>query len=199
EQQGGRATAYVLDATQPEQIAELFHRITQSNHIIDLVVSNVGSNMPSRFLQTKPSFFDQMWRLTFLSGFLVAQQVLPIFAAQQHGTLIYTGASASLRGKPFFAAFATGKASLRAYALALASEFAPKGIHIAHVVIDGMVDGDRINRFAFGVGRIMRLVMKGSDGALSVESIADSYWQIHQQPQGMWTQETELRPFREKF
>lgn len=196
---GGEAHAHVLDATAADQIAALFAQITAQHQIIDLVVNNVGSNMPSRFLSTKAKFFDQMWRLTFLSGFLVSQQAIPLMQAQGHGTLLFTGASASLRGKPFFAAFTTGKGSLRAYTHAIAAEYAPQGIHIGHIVIDGMVDGDRINQFGFGVGRILRLAMKGAGGALNVDAIAEQYWQIHSQPRGLWTVETDLRPFKEKF
>ena len=155
--------------------------------------------MPSRFLTTQAKFFDQMWRLTFLSGFLVSQQAIPVMQAQGHGTLLFTGASGSLRGKPFFAAFATGKGSLRAYVHAIAQEYARYNIHIGHIIIDGMVDGDRINQFGFGLGRIIRLVMKGAGGALNVDAIAEHYWQIHTQPRGLRTIETDLRPFKEKF
>ncbi len=196
---GGKALAHVLDATQGDQIAALFAQIKAQSQIIDLVVNNVGSNMPSRFLTTQAKFFDQMWRLTFLSGFLVSQQAIAVMQAQGHGTLLFTGASASLRGKPFFAAFTTGKGSLRAYVHAIAAEYAPHGIHIGHIIIDGMVDGDRINQFGFGLGRIIRLAMKGAGGALNVDAIADNYWQIHTQPRGLWTVETDLRPFKEKF
>lgn len=198
-QSGGQATPYVLDATQAPDIAQLFAHITQKNQFAELVVNNVGSNMPSRFLTTRASFFDEMWRLTFLSGFLVSQQAIPAMLLQQKGTLIFTGASASMRGKPFFAAFTTGKSSLRAYMQALAQEFSPQGIHIAHVVIDGIVDGDRVNNFGYGLGRLLRWAMKGRNGGLNVDEIAENYWQIHQQPHGLWTQELELRPFKETF
>jgi len=194
----GRATAYQADVTKPDEVAALIASLSQT-HTLELVVHNVGSNMPSRFLQTQVAFFEQMWRLTFLSGRMVAEQVLPIMQAQGRGTLIFTGASASLRGKPLFAAFTSGKASMRAFALHMAQELRSAGVHVAHVVIDGMVDGDRINQFGYGAGRLLRMGMKGLDGSLKVDHIAEQYWQLHTQPQGAWTHEMDLRPYREKF
>ncbi|MEC7119290.1 MAG: SDR family NAD(P)-dependent oxidoreductase [Pseudomonadota bacterium] len=198
-QQGGQAVACCVDATNAAKIAGLFAAIAAEQPTIDLVVNNVGSNMPSRFLSTSPRFFDQMWRTTFLSGYLVSQQALALMLPQQHGTLIFTGASASLRGKPFFAAFTNGKAGLRAYIQAIAPVYRLHGIHIAHVIVDGMVDGDRINQFGFGVGRVIKWLLKGRQGGLSIEAIAESYWQIHQQSSALWTQEIDLRPFKERF
>lgn len=198
-QVGGQAEAYTLDATDPVQIAGLFTAIANKQQRIELVVNNVGSNMPSRFLTTTASFFDQMWRTTFLSGYLVGQHALTAMLPHQTGTLIFTGASGSLRGKPFFAAFTNGKAGLRAYIQAIAPVYRLQGIHIAHIIIDGMVDGDRINQFGFGVGRLVKLVLKGLDGGLNVDAIAENYWQIHQQPRELWTQEIDLRPFKENF
>jgi short-subunit dehydrogenase len=196
---GGTAIAHVLDATNSDQVAALFATVSTAGLPLALVVNNVGSNMPARFLHSKAKFVDQMWRLTFLSGFLVSLHALPILRAQGHGTLLFTGASASIRGKPMFAAFTTGKASLRAYVYAIAAEAAADNIHIGHIVIDGMVDGDRINNFGGGTGRVLRYAMKGKGGALNIDAIADTYWQIHTQPRGLWTIETDLRPFKEKF
>ncbi len=197
--EGGKVISHVLDATDNDQVAALFAAVAKAGQPIALVVNNVGSNSPSRFLHTKARFFDQMWRLTFLSGFLVSQHALPLLRAQGFGTLLFTGASASLRGKPMFAAFTTGKSSLRAYVHAIARESAADNIHIGHVIIDGMVDGDRINNFAGGAGRVLRFAMKGKGGALNIDAIAENYWQIHTQPRGLWTVEIDLRPFKEKF
>lgn len=199
EQAGGRAELHTLDARNEQQIADLFAQIHKQGAPIGLVVHNVGSNMPSRFLSTSAQFFDDMWQMTFFSAFLVSQQALAVMQAQQFGTIIFTGASASLRGKPFFAAFTTGKAALRQYSHTLAQQYAAHGVHVAHVVIDGMVDGDRINQFGFGLGRVVKWLLKGRDGGLNVDAIAENYWQIHQQPRRLWTQEIDLRPFKEKF
>lgn len=197
--QGGAAQAYTLDATNEQQVAALFAHMAKQQQQPVCVVHNVGSNMPSRFLATPLSFFNQMWQHTFLSAFVVGQAAVQALLPYQQGTLIFTGASASLRGKPLFAAFTNGKGSLRLYSQLLAQNYASQGIHVAHVVVDGMVDGDRINRFAFGLGRVLKLVMKGRQGGLKVDEIADTYWHIHQQPAGVWTQELDLRPFKEKF
>ena len=138
-----------------------------------------------------------MWQSTFLSAYLVSQSSLKIFKDQNQGTLIFTGASASLRGKPFFAAFTMGKSALRAYALNLAQIYKSQGIHIAHVIIDGMVDGDRVNKALFGLGRLARLT-RGT-GGLNIDAIADNYWMLYQQTPQLWTHELDLRPYQEKF
>src|SRR5262249_12018709 len=126
------------------------------------------------------------------------QEAVRRMLPQGRGTVIFTGASASLRGKPFFAAFASGKAALRAFAQAMAREVGPRGIHVAHVVIDGVVDGDMVTGFGYGLGRVLRLA-KGRGGTLMPDDVAETYWQVHAQPRDAWTQELDLRPFREKF
>ena len=107
---------------------------------------------------------------------------------------IFTGASASLRGKPGFAHFAAAKAGLRMIAQSMAREYGPAGIHVAHVVIDGGIDGHRLR------SRLPEIVeQRGPDGLLDIDAIADVYWHIHRQPRSVWTQETDLRPFKEPF
>ena len=197
QQRGGMATAIVADTTQLPHVERVFQQICQKDVLLDLVVHNVGGNHPSRFLKSSLDFFDSMWKLAFLSGFHVGQRATQIMANQQHGTILFTGASASLRGKPYFAAFTTGKSALRSYAQELAVRFNSKNVHVAHVVVDGMVDGDRINHAIFGLGRLLRYA-KGS-GSLNIEAIAESYWMIHQQPSSIWSQEIDLRPYKERF
>ncbi|KUM12085.1 short-chain dehydrogenase [Acinetobacter calcoaceticus] len=194
---GGNAVAFRLDAEDVKQVQALFDTITSQNERITAVIHNVGGNIPSIFLRSPLSFFTQMWQSTFLSAYLVSQSCLKIFKDQNHGTLIFTGASASLRGKPFFAAFTMGKSALRAYALNLAQMYKSQGIHIAHVIIDGMVDGDRVNKALFGLGRLARLT-RGT-GGLNIEAIAENYWMLYQQMPELWTHELDLRPYQEKF
>lgn len=196
-QAGGKVESHILDSTKPEQVTALFKQINERQQVVDLVVHNVGGNVPSRFLKSSLNFFNSMWQLTFLSGFLVSQQAIAVMIKQQHGTIIFTGASASLRGKPYFAAFTTGKAALRAYSQGLAKELHPLNIHVAHVVVDGMVDGDRVNTAVYGLGRLLRNT-RGT-GGLNIEAIAENYWMLHQQGKSLWTHELDLRPFREKF
>lgn len=195
--QGGQAVAYALDAENEQQVQTLFDHLSNQQEPISAVIHNVGGNIPSIFLQSSLKFFSQMWRSTFLSAVLVAQRSLPIFQKQQQGTLIFTGASASLRGKPFFAAFTMGKSALRSYALNLAVLYRPQNIHVAHVVVDGMVDGDRVNKALWGLGRLARLT-RGT-GGLNIEAIAENYWMLYQQNADLWTHELDLRPYQEKF
>lgn len=196
-QQGGMAERYVLDASKTAEVDALFRQIAKRQQRLDLVVHNVGSNMPSRFLSSSLPFFDRMWRLTFLSAYLVGQRASSLMLKQQQGTLIFTGASASLRGKPYFAAFTIGKSALRAYAQGLAKILHTENIHVAHVVIDGVVDGDRVNRALYGLGNWFRR-FRGS-GGLNIESIADNYWMLHQQSKPVWIHELDLRPLGETF
>ncbi len=195
--QGGQAVAYVLDAENEQQLQALFEHLNDQPEALAAVIHNVGGNIPSIFLQSSLKFFSQMWRSTFLSAVLVAQRSLSIFQKQQQGTLIFTGASASLRGKPFFAAFSMGKSALRSYALNLAELYRPQNIHVAHVMVDGMVDGDRVNKALWGLGRLARLT-RGT-GGLNIEAIAENYWMLYQQNVDLWTHELDLRPYQEKF
>ena len=132
----------------------------------------------------------------FLSAYLVSQSCLKIFKEQNHGTLILP--EPVLRCvESLFAAFTMGKSALRTYALNLAQIYKTQGIHIAHVIIDGMVDGDRINKALFGLGRFIRLT-RGT-GGLNINAIADNYWMLYQQSPELWTHELDLRPYQEKF
>lgn len=194
---GGTAIAKSLDAEDAAQIQILFDSITHSGEEIAAVIHNVGGNVPSIFLKTSLQFFTKMWRSTFLSAYWVSQSSLKIFEQQQKGTLIFTGASASMRGKPFFAAFTMGKSALRSYALNLAQYYKSQNIHVAHVVVDGMVDGDRVNKALFGLGRLARLT-RGT-GGLNIEAIAENYWMLYQQSSDLWTHELDLRPYQERF
>lgn len=196
---GGQAIAYSLDSTQTDQVKGLFRALAQAQHQPVLVVHNVGSNMPSRFLNTPRRFFESMWKHTFLSAVISSQTALEAMLPFAQGSILLTGASAGLRGKPNFAAFTLGKGSLRAYSQMLAEHAVTHGIHVAHVVIDGMVDGDRINQFGGGLGRLVRFVFKGRNGSLNVEDIAEQYWQLHQQHPALWVSELDLRPFKEVF
>jgi NADP-dependent 3-hydroxy acid dehydrogenase YdfG len=195
--QGGQAIAYALDAENEQQVHTFFSNIAVQKQPISAVIHNVGGNIPSIFLKTSLQFFTQMWRSTFLSAFLVSQQALKIFEQQHFGTLIFTGASASLRGKPFFAAFTMGKSALRDYALHLAQRYQAKNIHVAHIIVDGMVDGDRVNKALWGLGGLLRKT-RGT-GGLNIEAIAENYWMLYQQHRDVWTHELDLRPHQEKF
>lgn len=196
---GGAATGVALEASNPADIQRLFDRIAAAGHVPELVVFNASEpNVPTNFSATTPEFVEKMWRTCCFSGFVVGQEAIKRMLPQKHGTLLFTGASASLRGRPKFGAFAAAKAGLRIHAQAFAREFGPEGIHIAHIVVDGVVEGDRVGKFGYGVGKAL-LFSKGDDGALQPDAIAEAYWQLHCQHRSAWTQELDLRPYKETF
>jgi NAD(P)-dependent dehydrogenase (short-subunit alcohol dehydrogenase family) len=196
---GGNATAVTTDATRPADVQALFDKIAADGRMPELVVFNASErNLPKAFLEMTPDFVEQMWRVCCFGGFLVGQEAARRMLPQKRGTILFTGASASMRGRAKFGGFAAAKAGLRIFAQAMAREFGPEGIHVAHVVIDGVVDGDRAAKFGYGVGKAY-LLSKGADGALKPDAIAEAYWQLHLQDRSAWTQELDLRPFKETF
>jgi NAD(P)-dependent dehydrogenase (short-subunit alcohol dehydrogenase family) len=196
---GRAATGVAVEASNPVDIQSLFDRIAASGHVPDLVVFNASEpNVPTGFSATTPEFVEKMWRTCCFGGFVVGQEAIKRMLPQKRGTLLFTGASASLRGRPKFGAFAAAKAGLRIHAQAFAREFGPEGIHVAHIVVDGVVEGDRVGKFGYGVGKAL-LFSKGDDGALQPDAIAEAYWQLHRQHRSAWTQELDLRPYKETF
>lgn len=191
---GGTATAVVADATVEQDVARLFSTIRQAGYDIDIAAYNVDSNSPGPLLDTDPATFVQLWQQNCLGAFLFGREAVNFMRDRHQGTLFFTGATASLRAKPPFTAFASAKAGLRALAQGMAREFSPQGIHIVHTVIDGVIDGDRAKaQFPDYVKN------KGPDGLLQREAIAQTYWAVHQQHPSAWTHELDLRPFKEPF
>src|ERR1700744_3580066 len=192
---GGKAEAVVADATIETDIAALFDRAeADSAGILDLVVFNAGNNAPHDFRTMPAEFFEQTWRVATFGGFLVGREAARRVAPSGQGTILFTGATASLRGKPPFTAFASAKAGLRSLAQSIAREFGPLGIHVAHVVIDGGIDGEKLNT---AVPQLK--VERGADGLLNIDAIAEAYWYLHTQHRSAWTHELDLRPFKESF
>jgi NAD(P)-dependent dehydrogenase (short-subunit alcohol dehydrogenase family) len=138
--------------------------------------------------------FEEFWRVGCFAGFLVGREAARWMVPLGRGTIIFTGASASLRGKSGFAHFASAKAGLRMVSQSMAREFGPMGIHVAHVVIDGGIDGERLE-----AAQPERFAAAGRDGLLNTDSIADCYWAIHRQERSAWTQELDLRPYTESY
>lgn len=196
---GGSATAIVNELKDMNDVAALFTQVKAAGKPLAAVVYNAAfKNLPQKFMKTTPEYVEANWRLTCLAGIMVGQAAVRYMLPQGYGTVIFTGATASLRGKPLFAAFASAKAALRSFTLELASESTPQGIHVAHVVIDGIVAGNRANSTAYGLGRLA-VLSRGDQGALLPDEIATTYWQLHTQQFGAWTHELELRPFKERF
>jgi NAD(P)-dependent dehydrogenase (short-subunit alcohol dehydrogenase family) len=196
---GGNVVAVCSDATKPQDVQALFERIATDGRMPELVVFNASErNLPKPFLEMTPEYLEQMWRVCCLAGALVGQEAIRRMLPQKRGTLIFTGATASLRGRAKFGGFAAAKAGLRAHAQAMAREFGPKGIHVAHVIVDGVVDGERANQFGYGLGKAY-LMTKGEDGSLKPDAVAKAYWQLHLQHRSAWTHELDLRPYKETF
>ena len=192
-QDGGQATAVVCDTTQETAVVELVAR-AETIGPLDLAIYNAGNNMPGDFLEMEADYFESCWRVGCLGGFLFARESLRAMTPRGSGCLLFTGASASLRGKPYFAAFTAAKGGLRNLAQSLARDFQPRGIHVGHVVIDGGIYGEKIET------RVPEWYEKlGEDGLIGLQGIADAYMYLYQQPRNAWTHELDLRTHQENF
>ena len=191
---GGSAEALAVDVTSAEDQDALFARVAAIAEPVAAVIFNAGGNLPVPFADLTEAQFEEFWRIGCFGAFLTAKRALPRLAEQGRGSLLFTGASASLRGRPMFGHFASSKAALRNLAQALAREFGPQGVHVAHVVIDGVINGDVVQ------GRFGEyLASLGEDGALEPEAIADAFYALHIQHRSAWTHELDLRPFKETW
>jgi NAD(P)-dependent dehydrogenase (short-subunit alcohol dehydrogenase family) len=194
---GGSAEAVPTDVTEESDVARLFDRAMSPGNgcrPADLVVYNAGNNRRIDFREVTARDFEKFWQVGCFGGFLVGREAARRLVPLGRGTVIFTGASASLRGRPGFAHFAAAKAGLRAISQSMAREYGPQGIHVAHVVIDGGINGERLlSRYP------ERLRQAGEDGFLDIDAIADAYWHIHRQHRTAWTQELDLRPYKEGF
>jgi NAD(P)-dependent dehydrogenase (short-subunit alcohol dehydrogenase family) len=193
-QSGGSATAAVADATVEDDVAELFEKVRLDGLRLELAAYNVDSNISSPLLETDTETFTKLWQQNCLGAFIFGKETVRIMKERRQGTLFFTGATASLRAKPPFTAFASAKAGLRALAQGMAREFSPQGIHVVHTIIDGVIDGERA-RTHFPE----YVKAKGKEGLLQLDAIAETYWAIHRQHPSAWTHELDLRPFKEPF
>jgi NAD(P)-dependent dehydrogenase (short-subunit alcohol dehydrogenase family) len=190
---GGQAHALELDVSDETSVVAAAARVAQHGPL-RAAVFNAGSMVAAPSLELSGSDFEQTLRINTLGGFLFGREALRGLVREEQGTLIFTGATGSLRGKPPFAAFAAAKAGLRSLSQTFAREFGPRGVHVAHVVIDGGIDGERLRTRA--PERVAKL---GADGLLQPDAIAEVYWQLHVQSRSAWAQELDLRPFKEPF
>ena len=193
----GSAEALQTDATDEAQVIAAFDRAMSpgpDREPVDLVVSNAGNNAFIDFTKLTAAQFEDFWRVGCYSGFLVGREAARRLVPLGRGTVIFTGASGSLRGKPGFAHFAAAKAGLRMISQSMAREYGPKGVHVAHVVIDGGILGDRLQ--GTFPERVESLDL---EGLLGYDAIAENYWILHRQPRSAWTQELDLRPFKESW
>jgi len=194
---GGSAEAVQIDATRETDVIALFDKAMtpgSGRDPADVVVFNAGNNQHIPLLEVDAKLFEDFWRVGCFAGFLVGREAARRLAPLGRGTVIFTGASGSLRGKSGFAQFAAAKAGLRMISQSMAREYGAKGVHVAHVVIDGGINGHRLR------SRRPQIVdERGEGGLLGIDAIAETYWQIHRQPRSARTQEVDLRPFKETF
>ena len=194
EAEGGICHAFASDARKEEDVAGLVEQIESHIGPIEVMVFNIGANVPCSILDETARKYFKIWEMACFSGFLNGREVARRMVTRGRGSIIFTGATASLRGSANFAAFAGAKHGLRALAQSMARELGPRGIHVAHSIIDGAIDTAFI-RDNFPE----RYALKAQDGILNPEHIADAYWMLHSQPRDAWTHELDLRPYMEKF
>ncbi len=192
--EGFQAFGYGSDARKEEEVQALFDQVEAEHGPVEVLVFNIGANVPASILEETARKYFKIWEMACLSGFLTGQQAARRMVARGRGTILFTGATAALRGSANFAAFAGAKHALRALAQSMARELGPKNIHVAHVVVDGAIDTEFI-RSNFPE----RYALKDQDGILNPDHIADNYWYLHTQPRDAWTFELDLRPYMERW
>lgn len=191
---GGKARAFGVDGREEDQVGAMFDTIDAEIGPVEVAVFNIGANVPASIRDETARKYRKIWELAAYAGFLFGREAAKRMVPRGRGTIIFTGATASLRGGAGFAAFAGAKHALRALAQSMARELGPKNIHVAHVVIDGAIDTAFI-RDTFPE----RYAMKAEDGILDPNAIAETYWAVHTQPRSAWTFEMDLRPWQEKW
>ena len=192
--EGGRAQGFASDARKEDDVIKLVDDIERDVGPIEVMVFNIGANVPSSILEETARKYFKIWEMACFSGFLAGREVARRMVTRGRGTILFTGATAGMRGAANFAAFAGAKHALRALAQSMARELGPKGIHVAHVVVDGAIDTAFI-RDNFPE----RYALKDQDGILNPEHIAENYWYLHTQPRDAWTHELDLRPWIERW
>lgn len=193
EAHGGKATAVVCDVTEEAQVINLLQQ-AEAIGPTDLAIFNAGNNMPGNFLEVEARHFEKCWKIACYGGFLFAREALKPMVGRGDGCLLFTGASASMRGRPGYASFTAAKGGLRNMAQSLAREFQPQGVHVGHVVIDGGIHGEKIANLVPEWFEEM-----GEEGLIGLQGIADAYLYLYQQPRNAWTHELDLRTHKETF
>lgn len=192
--EGGQAHGFGSDARKEDEVVALVARIEREIAPIEVAVFNIGANVRFPVVETTERVYRKVWEMAALAGFLVGREVAKAMLPRGRGTIVFTGATASVRGGAGFSAFAGAKHALRALAQSMARELGPQGIHVAHSIIDGAIDT------AFIAENFPeRYKLKASDGILDPEAIAEAYWQLHRQHRSAWTQELDLRPWTETW
>ena len=191
---GGDAHGFASDARKEEEMVALVQKIETEIAPIEVAIFNIGANVRYGITETTARVYYKVWEMACFGGFLMGREAAKVMLTRGRGTIIFTGATASLRGREGFAAFAGAKHALRALAQSMARELWPKGIHVAHPVVDGAIDTAFIRKNFPG-----RYATLAQDGIVNPDHIADMYWQIHKQPRDAWTHETDIRPWMESW
>ncbi|MEO6800271.1 MAG: SDR family NAD(P)-dependent oxidoreductase [Rhodanobacter sp.] len=187
---GGSARGYDCDVREPKSVAAAFEQVRGTLGDPQVLIYNAGLFAQGGLLELSPADFENAWRVNCFGGFLAAREVAHEMLEQGRGTLLFTGATAALRGGARFAGLAVGKFGLRALAQSLARELGPTGIHVAHIVIDGQIGSPAAHQ---------RSPERPADSFLEPAAIAEAYWRLHTQPRTAWTLEQDLRPYIEHF
>ena len=191
---GGEAHGFASDARKEADVETLVAHVEREIAPIEVAVFNIGANVRFDVTETTERVYRKVWEMGALAGFLVGREVAKAMLPRGRGTILFTGATASLRGGAGFCAFAGAKPALRALAQSMARELGPKGIHVAHIVVDGAIDTQFIAENFPG-----RYALKDQDGILDPEAIAENYWNLHRQSRSAWTHELDLRPWMETW
>ncbi|MDP9505901.1 SDR family oxidoreductase [Pseudomonas protegens] len=194
QQTGGQAHGFACDARKEEDVVALIEQIETQIGPIEAFVFNIGANVPCSILEETARKYFKIWEMACFSGFLNAREVAKRMVTRKRGTILFTGATAGVRGAAGFAAFAGAKHGIRALAQSMARELGPLNIHVGHIIVDGAIDTDFI-RTSFPE----KYALKDQDGILNPEHIAENYWYLHSQPRDAWTFELDLRPWNERW
>ncbi|MDR3099166.1 MAG: SDR family oxidoreductase [Paraburkholderia sp.] len=194
EAEGGVAHAFGSDARKEEDMVALFAEIEANIAPVEAAIFNIGANVRFDVTETTARVYHKVWEMACFAGFLMGREAAKTMLPRARGSIFFTGATASLRGRAGFSAFAGAKHALRALAQSMARELGPQGIHVAQIIVDGAIDTEFIRE-----NFPERYKLKERDGILNPEHIADAYWTLHQQPRDAWTHEMDLRPWMEEW
>ncbi|WP_321784877.1 SDR family oxidoreductase [Paraburkholderia sp. J94] len=194
EAEGGVAHAFGSDARKEEDMIALFAEIEKNIAPVEVAIFNIGANVRFGITETTARVYHKVWEMACFAGFLMGREAAKVMLPRARGSIFFTGATASVRGRAGFSAFAGAKHALRALAQSMARELGPEGVHVAQIIVDGAIDTEFIRE-----NFPERYKLKERDGILNPEHIADAYWMLHQQPRDAWTHELDLRPWLEEW
>ena len=191
---GGTLTGFHSDARDENQVIDLIERVESEIGPIEACVYNIGANVSFPIVETTARVYRKVWEMAAMGAFLVGRETAKRMLPRQRGTIIYTGASASIRGRAGFSAFSGAMQAKRALAQSMARELGPQGIHVAHVIVDGAIDNDATReRFPEW------FETRPEDGIMKPDDLAELFWHLHQQPRSAWTFEMDARPYVEPW